>query len=77
VTTRERVHDRLAHALVELSRRQIVRNVEVQGTAHHALCDGEIEEALQLRGDAIIALELGEHEAPDRYVRDVEHPCSP
>ena len=68
VDPRERLHDRRAHALVDLRGGQVVRNVEVEGSAHDALGNGEVQEALQLRSDAVVVGELVEHGRPDRNI---------
>ena len=52
----------------ELRSRQIVRNVQVESAAHHALRNGEIEEALELRRDALVIGEFVEHRRPDRNI---------
>ena len=57
-----------AHALGELRGGEIVRNVEVERAAHDALRNGEVEEALELRSDALVAGEFVEHGRPDRNI---------
>ena len=64
----EGLHDRGPHALVDLRRGEVVRHVEVEGAAHHALRHGEVQEPLHLRADAVVAVEVTEHGRPDRNI---------
>ena len=68
VDPREGLHDGRAHALGELRGGQIVRHVEVERAAHDALRNGEIQEALELRSDALVIGEFVEHRRPDRNI---------
>ena len=61
IDPREGLHDRRAHALVDLRGGQVVGDVEIEGAAHDALRDGETQEALQLRRDAVVPGEFVEH----------------
>ncbi len=57
----EGFEDGCAHALVELRRGEVVGDVEVESAAHDALRNGQIEEAVQLRGDAVVGEKMVQH----------------
>ena len=71
VDVREGLHDGAAQALVERFGGERVRHVEVERSAHHALCDGEAQKPLHLRRDALIAVEVLEHGRPHRDIRNI------
>ena len=55
----ERVEERDAHALLEHAAGEVVRNLEVEGAGHARPRLDEVEEAVQLGSDAVVAAELG------------------
>ncbi len=66
---REGLEDGRAHALVHLRRGEVVRDVEVESAPHDALRNGEVQEAVELRGDTVVGEEVVEHGGPDGNIR--------
>ena len=53
-------------ALLDHAAGELVRHLEVEGAGHDALGLDQAEEAVQLRGDAVVRLESVEHVLPCR-----------
>ena len=62
---RERIEQGNADALLEHAAGEFVGHLEVEGAGHNALRLDQVDEAVQLRSDAVVGAELGENGRPE------------